>query len=209
MEKIPNSSIYEGFPEEELSSKKELLSNVDFLNENLDLTFSFEEDAAMNLPEVTDDQLETELEKFCILLGKPIQLDKDKINIEIKAILEMSNDNNLYSERKNEVEVYYDDIKEHVNRLQETMSDLKDCYFVGDVHTHPYEQNSFNKRHPCVYSEVDLKGVCDAYEEGILSSNEPYIFGVGGREGKETHYSFYRLIKKNDKYEIIQIFIKN
>lgn len=208
---IPNSSIYEDISEEELSSKKERLPNIDFFNENLNLTFSFEDDVMKNLPEITDVALETGKEQYRIFLGRINQSDINDVNVEIVKVDEIpaGPDEGFYEEKTDEVTVNLRNVKNHANYLCQVMPKLKNCFFVGDIHTHPKKQSDLDDwQHPCNYSEEDLKSICDNYEEGTLSSNEPFIFAIAGREGKETNYVFYHIIKKGDKYEAKVISMK-
>jgi len=206
---IPNSNIYEDVPEEELLPKKELLSNIDFLDENLDLTFSFE-GAEEILPEITDEDLNNDQERFRILLGELVQLSENKVNIEIKGILEVPDENEekrrLYSEEKGEISYNIKNIKDYVKELQEVNPKIKNWHFVGDIHTHSLRQSDLSdwqKTRNC--SPTDYEFLCRAYNEGRLSPDEPYIFGIGGRDGKETVYSFYRVFIKDGHYRVEEI----
>jgi hypothetical protein len=177
----------------------------------LKMTFSFSEEAAKNLPEVSNEDLETGNEKYRILLGNIGKQNNEWINAEIKGVLEADlNEKDLfYKEKKEEVSPNLDNIKKWVKSIQDSAPEYKDFNFIGDIHTHPItRENNLDKNvSPCTPSDKDIEDVIQQYENGNLSLDEPFIFGIAGRRSLEedTSYAFYRLIKKDGKYVTEQV----
>ena len=199
---IPNLNIYKSIEREH---------DIDFSNENLKITFSFDEEAINNLPKVSDDDLKTGAEKYRILLGDINQQDSNQVNILIKGILEADSDEKdlFYREDKEEVKTNLSNIKKWVKSIQNSVPEYSNFNFIGDMHTHPItsEDTLDEGVDPCTLSSSDIKDIIQEYENGNLSFDKPFIFGVAGRNilQENTSYAFYRLVKKDEKFVIDQI----
>ena len=195
---IPKADKYES---------KEKIEKINFLDENLKVSFSFNKEAIPHLPEVSDDDLVTKKEKYRILLGDFEKIGSDNININVNGILEADPEGDevdlFYQERKNEIVLDLGAVKKWVKAIQNSNSDLEDYNLVGDIHSHPVLKNDLEGNlNPCDLSQGDFDDVVKAYESGILSSDKPFVFGVAGREttGSGTSYVFYRLVKNENGY---------
>jgi len=199
---IPHSNLYKTI---------ERKTSIDFLNEGLKVTFSFDEEATDNLPRVSDDDLITGNEKYRILLGDIDQQGDSWVNIKIRGVLEAdaSEKSLFYKEGKEEVNPNLGNIKQWVKSIQNSIPEFSNFHFIGDIHTHPIiPGNNLEKNiHPCNLSNGDIADIIQQYESGNLSFGEPFIFGIAGRRDvqENTTYAFYRLVKKDGGYIIDQI----
>ena len=199
---IPNSNIYNSIEKE---------SNLDFSNEHLNITFSFDKEVADNLPEVSEDDLKTGNEKYRVLLGNISQQDNNQAHIIIKGILEagLKEKDLFYSEGKEEVNPNLGNIQKWVKSIQSAIPEYIDFSFIGDIHTHPItSENNLDKNvDSCTPSDGDIKDIIQEYEKGNLSFDKPFIFGIAGRDSSQenTSFAFYRLVRKDGEYLINRI----
>ena len=199
---IPTSNIYKSIEKE---------PNIDFSSENFKITFSFDREAVDNLPKVSDNDLKKGDEKYRILLGSIDQQDSGHANILIKGVLEADSKEKelFYYEGKEEVGPNLGNIKKWVKSIQSSIPEYSDFNFIGDIHTHPItNENDLDENiDPCTLSNSDIEDIVREYENGNLSFDKPFIFGVAGRNTSQenTSYVFYRLVKKDGKYIINQI----
>jgi hypothetical protein len=199
---IPNVNKYNSI---------EKISNINFLNKDIEMKFSIDEEAVGHIPEVTDKELETGQEKYHILLGDFNQIDENNVDLNIKGILEADeNEKDLFYKEKTEaVTPNLSAIKKWVTKIQSALPEYKNFNFIGDIHTHPItKDNQLDKNVSASSpSNEDVVDIIQEYENGTLSPNEPFIFGIAGRKNlnKETEYAFYRLVKDNNEYKIIQL----
>lgn len=206
--KIPNVNKYESV---------EKLSSIDFLSDKLEVSFSVDKEAVEYLPKITDEDIKTHQERYHILLGDVQRLDVDKVNIRIKGILEADPKNEdekdlFYSEGIGQVSLNFSlsAIKQWVKFIQEAEPEYRDFNFVGEIHTHAVEDGWLDKDvnllHPSSGGEGgDFENIIQEYEDGNLSADKPFVFGIAGRVGKNTEYVFYRLVKKDNKYKLAVI----
>lgn len=187
--------------------RPENTKQIDFLDPNLEIDFSIEKKAVENLPEITDAELLTGKERYCIFLGD-YRILSGKININIKAILQ-DDSGDVYQEKDEEIIVDLGRIKKWIENIKSLYPEFKKLNFIGEMHTHPItEGNKLDKdKMACLCSNEDFENIVNEYKKGILSPNEPFIFGIAGRTKKwnETFYSFYRIIKIKGKYHIKKI----
>jgi hypothetical protein len=177
---------------------------IDFFNEKLAMTFSIDAEAAKFLPEISDQELKTKKEKYQILLGEIEKSGNGKFNVLIKGILEADeNEKDLfYTEGAGQVMPNIAAIKKWVRDIQAAVPEYQDYKFIGDLHTHPTTPEELDGLHPCTPSPEDIEDVRLEFENGNLSANEPFVFGIAGRVGRRTEYAFYRLIKKKNKFSV-------
>ncbi len=195
----------EKFQEYNLGFKYELESKINYLDEKINIIFSFDKEAATHLPEVSAEELKTKKEKYAALLGKAIIKDGENTEILIKGILQMEGENHgYYKEGIHEVsKIKTSEIVQLLEKVKETNEEYRDFDLVGEIHTHPIYRHDSNSCNP---SKGDMDSIIDVYEKQMLTSDKPYIFGIAGVDKKgNTQYAFYRLIKKADKYSCMPI----
>jgi hypothetical protein len=193
---------------EQFENRAEKMTNIDFLDSNLRISFSIEPEAAEYLPEIEEKDFETKKEKYCVLLGGINILNSEEVNIEIKATLEADeNEKELfYSEGLGYVSPNIGNIKKWVKSIQDAIPEYQDYHFIGDVHTHPVRIIELNEgSHPCDPSIDDFNDIVSEYDNGNLLPEKPFIFGIAGKVNDQIVYVFYRLIKKNNKYTVQKI----
>ncbi|MCK9393528.1 hypothetical protein M0Q03_01870, partial [bacterium] len=113
--------------------------SIDFLDKKRNLSFYFDEEAAASLPEVSQEDIETGQEKYCLLLGNTQPNEKDEnTSVEIKCVLQ-SEDNEIkfYEEGREYVDINLTTAQKVVKALQDGYPEYKNCELVGEVHTHP------------------------------------------------------------------------
>lgn len=187
--------------------RNERIPDIDFLDDNLKVFFRFEEEAATYLPEITPEDLETRIEKYRILLGR-VEVEGENVKIVVSGILEMQDEPVYYKEEKEAVSgINIPAVNNFVKRLQEAYPEEKHSSLVGDVHTHPILAKDFeNGLNPWMPSPGDIESIIGDYERGVLSKDRPFLFGIAGLdESGETHYSFYRIVHKDGKYEVREV----
>lgn len=192
----------------QFEKKAEKLPDIDFLDEKLRLSFSINPEAAAYLPEIEDEEFETKKEKYHVLLGNIHRLGNDEINVEIKGVLEADeNEKDLfYSEGAEHVSPNIGAIKKWVKSIQLAIPEYQDFNFIGDVHTHPVKISELNEgSHPCDPSIGDFDDISKEYNNGNLSTDKPFVFCIAGKVNDQMAYSFYRFVKKDDKYTIEKI----
>jgi hypothetical protein len=197
---IPHVSQFE--------NKAEKLPGIDFLDNNLKVSFSIDPEAAAYLPDIEDKEFETKKEKYRVLLGNIHHLSKDEINIEVKGMLEADEDEKdlFYNEGEGHVSPNIAAIKKWVASIQYAVPEYQDYHFVGDVHTHPVRISDLNEgSHPCDPSIGDFENISKEYHNGNLSADKPFIFCIAGKVNNQMLYAFYRFVRKDDKYTIEKI----
>lgn len=190
----------EKFQEYNPGFKHEQESKINYLDEKLNIAFSFDEEAATHLPEVSVEEIKTKKEKYAVLLGKTNIKNEENIEILIKGILQMEGkDHGYYKEGIQEVsKIRTSEIVQLFEKVKEANEEYRDFDLVGEIHTHPIYRHDSNSCNP---SKGDMESIVDVYEKQILTSDKPHIFGIAGVDEKgETQYAFYRLIKKDNEY---------
>ncbi len=181
-------------------------TKINFLDEKVVVSFKIDKTAVKYLPEVTDSDLETKREKYRVLLGKIIQYRPKAVKIVINGILELKkNEPQYYTEGTNEIHsIDIPALQKLVTKIQGENPEFKQYDLIGEIHTHPIIPNKLSQnQHPCDPSDGDVGSISDHYERNVLKPDEPFIFGIAGRgENGQTEYAFYRLIKKDGRYEV-------
>lgn len=184
----------------------EQLPAIDYLDENLRVSFRFEGEAVDYLPLVTAEDLESRVEKYRLLLGQ-VEIVEGEVNLVIQAILELQNEPVYYQEGKEAVSgVNISAIKQLVTSMDNGDSG-NNLALIGDIHTHPLLPKDFeNGLDPCSPSPGDIESIIADYERGALRPDEPFIFGIAGPdENGDTQYAFYRIICSNGVYGVKQV----
>lgn len=193
---------------DKFENAKEKITNLDFLNSKLKLSFSIDPEAATYLPEIDDEQFETKKEKYAVLLGNIKRLGNNEASIEIKGILEADDTEKdlFYSEGIGHVSPNIGAIKKWARSIQSAFPEYQNYHFIGDVHTHPVRISELNEgSHPCDPSIGDFDDISREYDSGNLSPDKPFIFCIAGKVDGKMTYAFYRFIRKDTKYTIEKI----
>jgi len=159
----------------------EAAPSIDFLDENLVVSFSLEEGAANYLPEVSPEDLESRRERYRIFLGTHTVAADGSVHLQIKGTMEMDGDDHgFYKEAAKEItDIKMDKILREVKGIQQTYPEYRDFHLVGDIHTHPFKPSEFEGGiSPWDPSQPDIASVADLYRLGLLSSTQPFIFGI-------------------------------
>lgn len=171
--------------------RRESEPRIDFLDENLIVTFDIDRDALSHLPLISPEDRQIGRERFGVLLGSMRQTGDNQAHIQIKGIYQEPEGEDTYgSYREGKEEVIYNPIllRSIIRRLQQ-IPEYRNFYFLGDIHTHPTSL----KAKP---SNQDLQAHLHAYQDGIVKSHEPFIFGIAGiGEDGDMEYWFYRLVR--------------
>ena len=186
----------------------ESISEIDYLREDLKVYFSFEAEAAECLPEVTDEDLASRMEKYRIFTGTAEQLDENSIALRIKTIIEVDDEPGYYTEGIEEVrDVNILKIKRMVSEIRDNNPDYADSNFIGDIHTHPILPNKpYEGFDPSSPSPDDIADIIRNYKSGALSPAEPFIFGIAAPDlNGSTVYSFYRLVLVDGEYKCVEL----
>ncbi len=188
---------------------------IDFLDENLRVTFSFTEKVGAHLPEVTPSDLRARREKYAILLGKVRPQEKNSVHVTIEAVMQVDPHDSrdaqgeaLYTEHVEYVLPNLAAIQRSIEELRRAYPQYRNLEFIGDVHTHPVETHELDAhQRPWQPSDGDAMAVFEEYyTRGNLSSDRPFIFGVAAPHEGQTVYAFYRLIKRsNGEFEVQRI----
>ena len=115
------------------------------------------------------------------------------------------NEPQYYTEGTNEIHsIDIPALQKLVTKIQGENPEFKQYDLIGEIHTHPIIPNKLSQnQHPCDPSDGDVGSISDHYERNVLKPDEPFIFGIAGRgENGQTEYAFYRLIKKDGRYEV-------
>lgn len=186
---------------------REHISSVDFLSEETRLQLSLAKEAALYLPQISTEELETRKEQFRILLGKIITEESGLVTVHIQSVLEMDEQDHGYYQEGIEMVtgVNIPAIKSFVENLKEGEEDYGE--FIGDIHTHPIQEKDFEDGiKPWDPSSEDIDDVVRNYESGALASDKPYIFGIASPDDEgNTLYSFYRIVKKEQGYSCVRV----
>ncbi len=83
--------------------------NVDFLDESIEVTFSFSEEAVQWLPQITAEDMQTHRERFVALIGK-FTYTNNRAEVRVVATMEQSPE-------QHETGFYYKEEKEGVNNI--------------------------------------------------------------------------------------------
>ncbi|MSU56419.1 MAG: hypothetical protein EXS51_03920 [Candidatus Taylorbacteria bacterium] len=181
----------------------EPIPEVDFLSERVKVRFEIDAEAAEHLPEVTAEDLVSKKEKFRILLGDAVVLSASEVNLRIRGVLQMEEDEKGYyeegTESVNNIKLLA--IQQAVERLQSVQQELRDFHLLGEVHTHPNTPKEFLGTVATIPSKEDVDSIAECYRRGVLKSNKPFIFAIAAPdETGETQYAFYRLVKRGEEY---------
>lgn len=180
---------------------------IDYLNEDLKITFEIEQLAAEHLPEVSQEENRTLKERFAVLLGT-VQIQGPKhAHFVIRGVYEEDDEDRrlgkgTYSAGTEEVEIDVRAIKRDIAALQASNPEYQDFNFIGHIHTHPgIPPEGKIQLQPSVGADGrgDIAAFAWAYEQGELQSSEPFIFAIAAPDHEgTTMYAFYRLIKNPD-----------
>lgn len=189
---------------------KEKEPKIDFLNENLQISFTIEQEVFDNLPRIDNTILEKDLESrrevFNVFLGDFSITDDNTVIVYLDYVLEVPDEEEkkslYYEESELEISINLENIKVLVDNLKKENSEFKNVNFIGDIHTHPIKQEELKDTSitPLMPSDTDIASVVNDYKKGILSANRPFIFAIAGIVNNQMEYAFYRLVKKDDKY---------
>ncbi len=176
--------------------------NVDFLDESIEVTFSFSEEAVQWLPQITAEDMQTHRERFVALIGK-FTYTNNRAEVRVVATMEQSPE-------QHETGFYYKEEKEGVNNINlkrikaliaracQNDSEYKHCMYIGDVHTHPVTAAEYGMD-PGTPSIGDLESIQRHFEDGDLDASVPYIFGIASLNSVgDIGYSFYRVVRNKD-----------
>ncbi|MFH1048733.1 MAG: hypothetical protein V1732_03655 [Patescibacteria group bacterium] len=195
----------EKFQEYNPEFNHKLESKINYLDEKLNITFDFNEEAARHLPEITLEEIKARKEKYAALLGKVNIKDEENLEILIKGVLQIEGENHgYYKEGIHEVsKIKTSEIVQLLEKVKEANEEYRDFDLVGEIHTHPIYRHDSDSCNP---SKGDMDSIIDVYEKQMLTPDKPYIFGIAGVDKKSnTQYAFYRLIKKADEYSCMPI----
>lgn len=169
--------------------------NINFLNENLKVSFEISPEAFQYLPVISKEDIRIGLERFAVLLGI-VRINQDgSVHLEIKGVYQETEEDVHRSYKEGVDSVTYDlkIIQDRAKEIQQDYKEYQNFKFLGDIHTHP----SSGIAEP---SRTDLLSVIRAYESGDIKVDQPYIFGIGARHvSGEMEYWFYRIIKTDSE----------
>jgi proteasome lid subunit RPN8/RPN11 len=177
-------------------SKTEKVPEIDFLSENLHLTFEVDPSVVKHLPVVTPEDQKTGRERFGVLLGRVSLRGDGRAHVAIKGVYQ-EEDGEAYGSYKEGIEeVTYNlsQIQEKIRTIRRRDPQYSQFHWIGDVHTHPVSGVP-------VPSDVDIEAQVNAYESGSIERNRLFLFGIGAlREDGEMEYRLYRLIQTERGY---------
>lgn len=190
----------------EINKTPEYYKPADYTSKEIQLDIRLTDDVIANLPEITSEQIENKREHFRALLGRVEVSSSGQIGVSIEAILDMENDPSYYSEGEAEVTgINLQGLKRVVANVGEKYPEFAGLELVGDIHTHPVvsQEDGVDLLSP---SDNDIEDIIAQYDNGVLSSDKPYIFGIAAVNNiGETEYSFYRLVKEAGDYKVENI----
>ncbi|MEJ0053697.1 MAG: hypothetical protein WDN10_03180 [bacterium] len=172
---------------------QEQIPSIDFLDENLKVSFELAPDVVDHLPKVSGADAATGTERYGALLGSYAIDSAGQVNLQIKGVYQETEEElTKYGSYKEGVETVSVDLglmRRRIEEIQERHAEYRDFHLIGDVHTHP--ASGIPKP-----SLTDLQSVIRMYESGDVASHKPYVFGIGAkRSDGEMEYWFYRIIK--------------
>jgi hypothetical protein len=185
----------------EIKKKFEQNKNPDFLDEHYKVSVTLSEDARESIPEITDEDLENEQERFSVFLGDTTYGQSEAV-VNIKAVLQADEKekDKFYREGKREVNVDIAAIKKWVEVLKKQIPEIQNMEMVGDLHTHPLHPDDM-EMNPCSVNQGDAQSIINLYENKILDSSKPYIFAIAGlNRERYTEWRYYRMVKRGDQY---------
>ncbi len=179
------------------------IKSPDFLNEQLRMSLDISDRAFEHLPEVNPIDLETKKEQYRVLLGTWERTPEGDIKLKVESVMEVPDQPHYYVEGKESVDnINIPALRQTVQYVSENDEASKGLELVGDIHTHPITQEELEpNQRPWMLSPEDIEAMVESYENGSLSADRPFIFGIAAPmpDGK-TGYKFYRLIKSSEGY---------
>lgn len=186
-----------------MENSYESIPAIDYLNERFRVIFEIDLEALQFLPEVTEEELRTKKEKYGVLLGTTETISTEEAKILIKGILQAEEHEHGYYDESTEVveNINLPAIQRMVEGIQQAHAEYRDFHLIGDIHTHPIKPEEREGIVGTIPSEGDVESIAEAYRNGTLTPDKPFIFAVAAPDEKgETQYAFYRLIKRGETY---------
>ncbi|MDP3881007.1 MAG: hypothetical protein Q8Q32_02405 [bacterium] len=184
------------------SANESIESPIDFLDENLEVEFAVDPEAAKHFPKITQEDFKSRKEKFRILLGD-FDITEGGVSVNIRGVMEADDVEGYYQEGEDEVVgINIPRYREDANSLRREYPEYRNFGLVGDLHTHPVHPNEVDHA-PWEISLGDRAEMIRAYKDGSISSEQPHVFVVVGVDEKgKNKYSFNRLIRKGKDFAV-------
>ena len=186
---------------------RESFPSINYLNENVRVSFSIEPEAVRYLPKISNEELESHKEQYVVLLGTKNISDPFNVSLHIKSILQIpeteQKERRYYKEGIESIEeLDIRAIRQLVDNLKSVSPEHKNDIFIGDIHTHPVKPSERGGVIAISPSDKDIEEIVRSYEEDEINPKEPYVFAIAAPdEAGETTYAFYRLVKTEDGYK--------
>lgn len=181
-------------------------AGADFMDPKTTVTFSFTQEAAEHLPQLHPEDIETDRERFAVLMGE-IDLHHNRVNLDIQSVLwDSEDDNKWYHERSGEVEINLTQILHDASLYSEHIDSVKGQVFLGMIHTHPSVIPEAEHQSAALPSDGDIEAIAGWIDDGLITKDKPFIFAIAGYSSDgTTHYILYRPIIKNGVLEIVHL----
>ena len=178
------------------------------LCKDVSVVMTMTDDAFNDLPEVTNEDRQTGMERFRILLGTFQYTDSNTIHIHVSGSVQMLDTPWLYIEQEHAVTYYPYHIERQIELLRNEYPEYAHLEIVGNLHTHPYSYERLRREPdlvPWQPSPNDLHTMISHYEDGFMQ-NYHLIFGIGGGQSDgTTGYVFSRLVCDRNGYDYERI----
>lgn len=127
----------------------------------------------------------------------------EEVRVNIESVMEIPDDPIYYQESREEITgINFTAINRLVNKIAKNETEFKNQILVGEMHTHPITENQLSDpNRPWHPSRGDVESIVQAYAQGELSPNQPFLFGIAGPYRGKTGYAFYRIIKNGNRYD--------
>ncbi len=183
----------------------ERLPEINFLDPNLEITFSFEEETALALPDITPEDVESGQERYVVLIGNLVRNSVNDVTVILEDVWQQAERRGYWwQEEKLEITgVKFAELLDYAKEACEQNPELVGQMLIGELHTHPVIPEP-GDADPADPSPADLSAIADYHDAGFLT-NRPFIFGIASLKQGETHYAFYRLINDNGNYAFERI----
>lgn len=184
---------------------------LNLLDERVKILLRIDPEAERFFPQVAPEDMESRKEHFAMLLGKFKRVSVDVVVLEILGSgrfdqQEHDKYGGFYREGKEAVEdVRVSKMRKYFEEIAAKDSEFEGWSLIGDMHTHPVLSTEVPHK-PWEPSEGDTEGFRGHYENGDIKADEPYIWGIAGPDERgNTQYGFYRLVKREGKYRVIEV----